>query len=91
MKKAPTLPLAPAQAGAQFFSKALDSRSLLRQSEAALASRRRAALVSKPTTRQPARAKFLAKAPPMMPSPITPTVPFDFRAIPIFLMMKIAT
>jgi|SRR6476646_5712267 len=26
MKKAPTLPLAPAQAGAQFFSKALDSR-----------------------------------------------------------------
>src|SRR6476469_8169157 len=41
MKKAPTLPLAPAQAGAQFFSKALDSRSLLRQSEADLASRRR--------------------------------------------------
>jgi hypothetical protein len=26
----------------------------------------------------------------MMPSPITPTVPFDFPAIPIFLMMKIA-
>ena len=47
------------------------------------ASRRRAGLMSKPITRHPAAARFFANAPPMMPSPTTPTVPLDFFAVAI--------
>src|SRR5580704_10972218 len=58
---------------------ALASRA--KSTPARAAARRRPGAMSKPTTRQPAAARCRAKAPPMVPRPMIPTVPLVRPAI----------